>query len=57
MSRKQYQQIANLLAANPEAQGIINGLCVILEADNPRFDRDRFIEACKKPQNPTTEKE
>ena len=30
-----------------DKQLFIEGLCDILQEDNPRFDRERFIEACQ----------
>jgi hypothetical protein len=53
MSKKNYQAIA---AALNEVKGvdhreawavIVNALADVLAASNPRFDRSRFIEACK----------
>lgn len=33
--------------ANPSVETIINSIADVLQKDNARFDRDRFIEACK----------
>jgi hypothetical protein len=62
MSRKQYRDIAAVISdavaeeISPEAsvlyaQGwiisyIAAGLAAVFEIDNPRFDRERFMEAC-----------
>lgn len=55
MTKKDYIKLAELIndqTAIPSQQFIckeafINGLCSILKEDNPRFDRERFIAACK----------
>ena len=59
MTRKDYVMIAQALRTqfelshdNNEDDGlcavinIANDLATALEADNPRFDRERFLEAC-----------
>jgi hypothetical protein len=54
MSRKDYEKIAGLLDAlrssgecdNCTLEEVARGLAVIFHVDNPRFDRDRFMEAC-----------
>lgn len=39
--------IALKLQENNQAEAIINELCVALAVNNPRFDTDKFREACK----------
>lgn len=58
MSRKHYIQFAAMMAARRPNPGyaavylnwrnICDDLCNILTADNPAFDRARFIEACNR---------
>lgn len=50
MTRKDYEAIACIIqnayeAPNPR-KVIALGLCVIFQADNPRFDKQRFLDAC-----------
>ena len=53
MTRKDYQLVANVLRAQragyrtPEADlaTVISALADALEADNPRFDRNKFLKA------------
>lgn len=58
MSKKDYQAIARILYVNDPARGIVvdpadtwrsivEGLADVLQADNERFDRARFVEACE----------
>lgn len=50
MTRKHYQLLANHVATAWQHQDInlegIHCIADALESDNPRFDRDRFLEAC-----------
>lgn len=48
MSRKDYQLIAAAVReAKATGQSADHTIAKALESDNPRFDRDRFIEACR----------
>lgn len=53
MSRKDYRQLASIIQANTDKDGLINAnslsheLADWLQADNARFDKERFIESCK----------
>lgn len=55
MTRKHYQTLASAIyqrgrisSSQPwDGERIIKALADVLKADNPRFDRDRFIEACE----------
>lgn len=58
MTKKDYIKLAELIRSSsytPENSTIlvldrecfIGGLCTILHYDNPRFNKERFIEACK----------
>ncbi len=61
MTKKDYIKLAKLISDtsnvidgnHPEGQlfirtsNLIAGLCDILKEDNPRFDRERFITACR----------
>lgn len=55
MSRKDYQALAELLGtAKRESlslEVITSALITILTADNPRFDRTRFLNAIEKEAN------
>lgn len=52
MTRKDYVRLAAALARNRTEPAsltwlnIIDSICTELQADNPRFDRVRFLEAC-----------
>lgn len=55
MNRKHYQLIAGSIndslpdmdSREGEAvRDLVNHLCRALQADNPAFDRDKFLEAC-----------
>ena len=56
MTRKDYKAIAGVIkrATFEDAEGtpvilrqaLLDGLTEILQSDNPRFDRGRFIAAC-----------
>jgi hypothetical protein len=62
MTKKDYIELAKLIRnereyfADWQKHGIgtiqvpldhfVNGLCYILKSDNPRFDKERFLEAC-----------
>lgn len=45
MSKKHYTAIAELIGQGTEPIALIDGLIRIFEEDNPRFDRERFIQA------------
>ena len=55
MTRKDYQKLAELLGtAKRESLNleiITSALITILTADNPRFNRSRFLEAIEKEEN------
>lgn len=62
MSRKQYRDMAAVIkdaweeienypesdqaGARITVRNIANGLAIVFVIDNPRFDRNRFLEAC-----------
>ncbi len=50
MTRKDYVAIARAIAlVRGDCDGLVplvEELCAIFKADNPRFDKDRFISAC-----------
>ena len=45
MTKKDYEAIAEILDANVADLGIVFDFADMLEEDNPRFDRKRFIDA------------
>ena len=45
MTKKHYEAIAKLLCECTEPIALMEGLIKIFEDDNPRFDRNRFINA------------
>lgn len=45
MTRKDYQKIVEILDANVVEVGVVLDFADMLEEDNPRFDRARFIDA------------
>ena len=54
MTRKDYEKIANILnkgirpvQADAWFNSLLDNLCDMFQADNPRFDAERFKEACK----------
>lgn len=47
MSRKDYVVLAQILAAHQAADGLVSDIANWLQNDNPRFSRDRFLEAVK----------
>ena len=57
MTRKDYEAIAEIFSAvekeRPRQEvgailAVMRGLADYFEKDNPRFDRDRFVEACRR---------
>lgn len=50
MSRKDYQAIADVIKASsgdvPTLTAVAKGIADVFAADNPRFDRERFYDAC-----------
>jgi hypothetical protein len=46
MTRKHYQAIAEAIRQGTEPIALVELLMNIFEADNPRFDRARFLKAC-----------
>jgi hypothetical protein len=46
MTRKHYQAIAEAIRQGTEPVTLVELLMDIFEADNPRFDRARFMDAC-----------
>jgi hypothetical protein len=57
MTRKHYQLLADMIRREYEVYendaatlaSVADTLATICKADNPRFDRDRFLEACGMP--------
>jgi hypothetical protein len=50
MTRENYWLIANALAALPNTDlkyETVLRLCKVLKADNPKFDTERFLDACE----------
>lgn len=52
-TRKYYRQIAEVIKAASDAPGywernsfLVYALCDMFQADNPRFDRAKFLSAC-----------
>ena len=48
MSKKHYEMIASVISLNKGRDSIIAGLASKFVNDNPRFDEDKFKEACRK---------
>ena len=57
MTRKDYQKLAGAIQRNTQPfmmhrptviykSALLHDLCMILKEDNPRFDVEKFIEAC-----------
>lgn len=46
MTKKDYQKIAELISLGLEPVKFTYELMNILEDDNPRFDREKFLTAC-----------
>ena len=49
MEREHYWLLANALAKEPNSGAkceLVLKLCELLKADNPKFDTDKFIDAC-----------
>jgi len=52
MTRKDYEALAKELRQVPSVDqyetwiGCVNAVARVLAADNPRFNRDRFLRAC-----------
>ena len=46
-SKRHYEAIAEVLMGCDRYEDIESGLADLFEDDNPRFDRDRFLEACE----------
>jgi hypothetical protein len=49
MTRKDYVLIAKAIQESADKVEIAHALAAILGADNPRFDRARFLAACGVP--------
>jgi hypothetical protein len=45
VSRRDYIALAAVLSRHDLPAGLADELCDLLKADNPRFDRDRFLAA------------
>lgn len=47
MTKKHYIEFANAIrqSYHPECQDMIRAICSVLKADNPRFNKDRFMDA------------
>jgi len=55
VSRKHYREIASIIAAHTSKSGdvvhkrrLVEDLAAYFKADNPRFNMDRFSDACGK---------
>lgn len=46
MTKKDYEKIALAIATGEDIINLTLELAEIFQADNPRFDRKRFLEAC-----------
>jgi len=46
MNKKDYVKVAKVIKDAPATMALIFALMDIFEEDNPRFDRDIFLEAC-----------
>jgi hypothetical protein len=46
MTKKDYERIALAIKENTEPVALVYHLMEIFEADNPRFDRTKFLTAC-----------
>jgi hypothetical protein len=47
MTKKDYQAIADCFTVwTPEVEAVAMKISVVLQKDNPRFDRARFLNAC-----------
>lgn len=46
MTRKDYNKIAHAIRYYNTLDNLVAALCLILENDNPSFDRVRFVKAC-----------
>ena len=52
MTRKHFREVANILSSmteGKEKKRMIDSYVVMFSRFNPRFDEDRFREACKSP--------
>lgn len=50
MDRQHYWILANALATQPNSDdkyGLVMELCRLLKVDNPKFNEDKFIDACE----------
>ncbi len=48
LSKKHYVRIAEVIKEHQPSATFVIDLMAYFNEDNPRFDEDRFIEACKK---------
>jgi len=46
LSRKYYRVLAGIIRTSKTKEELVQKLIRFLEADNPRFDRERFLRAC-----------
>ena len=44
---RHYVAIASVLASNNDNPSLVNDFCNLFAADNPLFDKSRFVEAAK----------
>jgi hypothetical protein len=58
MTRKDYVAVSEILAGYSQAmidnfwwEDLVNDFALMFEADNPNFDRKRFIQACEEPED------
>ena len=47
MSRKDYEVIADVLATTSDREAIARALATRFEDANPRFDREKFLDAAR----------
>ena len=55
MSRKDYKAIAEIISrldAGTKKSELIEGFCLYLKQDNPRFQQMKFIDACYPDETP-----
>jgi hypothetical protein len=47
MSKKTYEQVAQVIYESLYVEDVISGLADMFARDNPRFNREKFLEACR----------
>ena len=48
LTRKHFIAIAQVIKTTINKKQLVNELCIIFKQSNSLFNKDRFIEACKK---------